>query len=85
MTEHDHSRSFVVGLALGAAVGIAMGFLYAPHSGKETRAMIREKAEMAKETAKEIIEEAEEKAKVIITEAREAATEIKEAVKKHKS
>jgi gas vesicle protein len=82
MTEHDNSRHFFIGLALGAAVGMAVAILYAPHSGKETRAILHEKAIKAKETAKEIIEEAEEKAKTIIAEARGRATEIKEAEKK---
>jgi gas vesicle protein len=82
MAEHDDSRYFAIGLALGAAVGMAVAFLYAPHSGKETRAILHDKAEKAKETAKEIIEEAEEKAKTIIAEAKEIATELKQSAKK---
>ena len=82
MTEHSDGRSFAIGLALGAVVGVAIALLYAPQTGQETRAMLREKAIQAKETAKEIIEEAEEKAKAIIAEARGKATEIKEAAKK---
>ena len=81
MTEHEHSNSFVIGLLLGAAVGIGVAFLYAPQPGKETRAMVRERAAKVKETAKDIIGEAEEKAKAIIAEAKEMATEIKEAAK----
>ena len=81
MTEHDSSRSFLIGLALGAAAGMAIGFLYAPQSGRETREMIREKAAEARERAKEIVEEAEEKAKGIIAQARGKAAEIKEEAK----
>ena len=57
MTEHSDGRSFAIGLALGAVVGVAVALLYAPQSGQETRTMLREKAIKAKETAKEIIEE----------------------------
>jgi gas vesicle protein len=76
MSEHDSGKSFAVGFLIGAAIGAAIGILYAPHSGKETRAMIREKAEHAKEKAEAIIEEAKEKAKVIVADAKEMAADI---------
>ncbi len=82
MSDHNTGNSFAIGFIVGAAIGLAVGILYAPHSGKETRAILREKAEIAKEKAEEIIEDAKEKAKVIVAEARDKATEIKEASKK---
>ena len=65
MSDRDTFSSIAIGFIVGAAVGLAIGVLYAPHSGKETRAIIREKAEIAKEKAEEIIEEAKEKAEVL--------------------
>jgi gas vesicle protein len=67
---------------MGAVIGAAVGILYAPHSGTETRAMLKEKAEHAKEKAEEVVTEAKEKAKVIVAEAKEKAAEIKEEAKK---
>ena len=53
MSERD-STSFLTGLILGAVVGLAIGFLYAPKSGKETRELLKERAVVAKERATEI-------------------------------
>lgn len=53
MSERD-TTSFLTGLILGAVVGLAIGFLYAPKSGKETRELLKEKAVVVKERATEI-------------------------------
>lgn len=50
---NNGASGFGIGLLVGAAVGLAVGFLYAPRPGKETRAVIREKAETLMEKAKE--------------------------------
>lgn len=50
MSNQD-GNSFLTGLILGAVVGLAIGFLYAPRSGKETRELLKEKAVVAKEKA----------------------------------
>ena len=71
MTEKDSGTSFLVGFLIGAAAGLAIGFLYAPKPGKETRAMLREKVDVATEKAKE----ATEKAKYAAAEAREKVEE----------
>ena len=51
----DTASSFAIGLIVGAAVGVAIGFLYAPQSGKETRRMVKDKAVAFKEKASEAI------------------------------
>ena len=43
-------------------MGTAIGFLYAPKPGKETRALLKEKAEKAREKAEEVAKEAKEAA-----------------------
>ncbi|HET6477665.1 MAG TPA: YtxH domain-containing protein [Dehalococcoidales bacterium] len=62
MAEKDTGASFAVGFLLGAIVGVAIGFLYAPQPGRETRAMLKEKAEIAAEKAKETAKNAREAA-----------------------
>ena len=51
----DTASSFAIGLIVGAAVGLAIGFLYAPQSGKETRRMVKDKVVALKEKASEAI------------------------------
>ena len=62
MSDRDSGPSFTIGFLIGAAVGVAIGFLYAPQPGKETREMLKEKAEKAAEKAKEAAEKAKEAA-----------------------
>ena len=58
MGEKDSGNSFLIGFILGAVAGVAVGFLYAPKPGKETRALLREKASEFKEKAGEVISRA---------------------------
>ena len=54
MSEKDTGSSFAIGFLIGAVVGVAVGFLYAPKAGKETRAMLKQKAGEVKEKASEV-------------------------------
>jgi gas vesicle protein len=62
MSDKDTGSSFAIGFIIGAIAGVAIGFLYAPKAGKETRALLREKAEEVKEKAEEVTEKAKEAA-----------------------
>jgi len=62
MSDRDTGSSFAIGFIIGAIAGVAIGFLYAPKAGKETRALLREKAEEVKEKAGEVAEKAKEAA-----------------------
>jgi len=62
MAEKESGTSFVVGFILGAVAGVAIGFLYAPKPGRETRELLKEKKERAAEKAKEAAEKAREAA-----------------------
>jgi len=64
MAEKD--RSFALGFLLGAVAGVAIGFLYAPKSGKETRELLKEKAGEIKEKAEEGFEKVKETASNIV-------------------
>jgi gas vesicle protein len=60
MSDRDSGSSFAIGFLIGAIAGVAIGFLYAPKSGKETRAMLKEKAVEIKEKAGEVTDKAKE-------------------------
>ena len=45
---------FAVGFTLGAAIGLAVAFLFAPHPGKKTRELVKDKAADIPETVKEL-------------------------------
>ncbi|MFC1942370.1 YtxH domain-containing protein [Chloroflexota bacterium] len=62
MSEKDTGSSFGVGFVIGAVVGVALGMLYAPKAGAETRALLKEKADEVKEKAGEVTEKAKEAA-----------------------
>jgi gas vesicle protein len=63
MTEKEGGSSFLVGFIIGAIAGVAIGFLYAPKAGKETRAILKEKAGQLKDKASEMISRAREAGK----------------------
>jgi len=77
MSDKDSGSSFAIGFLVGAIAGVAIGLLYAPKPGKETRAMLREKAGEIKEKAGEI----KEKAGEVTEKAKEAALEAGKRVK----
>lgn len=60
--ESQSDRWFGVGFIVGTVLGLAMGVLYAPRRGEETRIVLREKADVAKEKAEVVLEKAKEKA-----------------------
>jgi gas vesicle protein len=60
MAEKDGGSGFLVGLIIGAIAGLAVGFLYAPKAGKETRALLKEKAGQIKDRAGEVFSRVQE-------------------------
>ncbi|MDP2730085.1 MAG: YtxH domain-containing protein [Dehalococcoidales bacterium] len=80
MSENRNASGFGMGLLAGVAVGLAIGALYAPHSGKETRTLLKKRAQEAECKAEEILAGARQRAKKIVDNAREPrghATEFK--------
>jgi gas vesicle protein len=55
MAEKDSGNSFLIGFVLGAIAGVAVGFLYAPKSGKETRTLLKEKIGEVRGKASELM------------------------------
>jgi gas vesicle protein len=54
MAEKDSLNGFAIGFLLGAVAGVAIGFLYAPKPGRETRALLMEKAGEVRERAGDV-------------------------------
>jgi gas vesicle protein len=54
MSNSDSGARFGIGLILGLAVGVALGFLFAPRTGKETRGLIKNKTADVSETVKDL-------------------------------
>lgn len=70
----------------GAVTGFVLGILFAPASGKETRAKIKDQAvktsEMAKESYEKIAKEAEKGIKIVKEKTTEGIDAIKEFIEK---
>jgi len=54
MSDGKSGAGFGVGLIVGMAVGAIIGFLFAPRSGKETRDMMKDKANDMSATVKDL-------------------------------
>jgi gas vesicle protein len=76
MADSNGGRGFAIGLVVGAVLGLAIGFLFAPQSGAETRQLLKEKARVAREHTAEVAK----KVRGTATEAvRRAQAKIEEA------
>ena len=62
MNDRNGGSGFAVGLLVGAVLGLAIGFLFAPKSGEETRQLLKDKAELARERAGEAVQKVRETA-----------------------
>jgi gas vesicle protein len=78
------AKGLIIGLFAGGAIGAALALLYAPKSGRELRADIKDKADdliggaeeylhAAKERAGEIVSEAKKRSDQLITDAKKKA------------
>jgi gas vesicle protein len=60
--EHDTTSGFFTGFLMGVIVGAAIGFLYAPNPGKETREIVKDQAVKIKAKTAQLADEVKEKA-----------------------
>ncbi|HPE34704.1 MAG TPA: YtxH domain-containing protein [Bacteroidales bacterium] len=76
------TSSFLIGLISGAAIGAALGILYAPDKGEITRKKITKKAEDLKDEFYEKMDEMKEYFNESIDSVKEKVDDIKEKMNK---
>ena len=75
-SDRDEFGAFLVGFIVGGLTGAVVSLLFAPQSGEETRALIRDKSIELRDRAAETAEEALARAEAAAAEARVRAEEL---------
>jgi gas vesicle protein len=70
MADRNGGSAFGIGLLVGAAIGLAIGFLFAPRPGEETRQLLKEKAGAARDRATEAAKKVRQTAGEAVKKAR---------------
>ena len=82
MSDRDEFGAFLVGFVVGGLTGAVVALLFAPQSGEETRALIKDKSielrDKAQISAEEAYARAESAAKEARARAEQLAAEVKE-------
>jgi gas vesicle protein len=75
--QQNTGAAVAIGFVAGIVVGGVLGILFAPRSGKETRALLAEKAGEVKEKVVDLAYDIEDKASVVVDKFKETAAELK--------
>ncbi len=75
-SDRDEFGAFLVGFIVGGLTGAVVSLLFAPQSGEETRALIRDKSIELRDKASQTAEEALSRAEAAAAEARARADEL---------
>ena len=76
MSDRDEFGAFLVGFIVGGLTGAVVSLLFAPQSGEETRALIKDKSIELRDKAQVSAEEAIARAEAAAAEARARADEL---------
>ena len=76
MSDRDEFGAFLVGFIVGGLTGAVVSLLFAPQSGEETRALIKDKSIELRDKAQVTGEEALARAEALATDARQRAEEL---------
>jgi gas vesicle protein len=76
MSDRDEFGAFLVGFVVGGLTGAVVALLFAPQSGEETRALIKDKSIELRDYAAQTAEEALARAEQAAAEARARAEEL---------
>jgi len=76
MSDRDEFGAFLVGFVVGGLTGAVVALLFAPQSGEETRALIKDKSIELRDRASQTAEEAIARAEAAAAEARARAEEL---------
>jgi gas vesicle protein len=81
MSDRDDFSAFLIGFVLGGLTGAVVSLLFAPQSGVETRALIKDKAIELGDKASDTAEEAYARAEAAALEARDKADKLAKLAK----
>lgn len=81
MSDRDEFGAFLVGFIVGGLSGAVVALLFAPQSGEETRALIKDKSIELRDRAQQTAEEALARAEATAQEARARADELARQLK----
>ncbi len=76
MSDRDEFGAFLVGFIVGGLSGAVAALLFAPQSGEETRALIKDKSIELRDQASQSAEEVLARAEALAAEARQRAEEL---------
>lgn len=76
MSDRDEFGAFLVGFVVGGLTGAVVALLFAPQSGEETRALIKDKSIELRDQASQSAEEVLARAEAVAAEARQRAEEL---------
>ena len=76
MSDRDEFGAFLVGFVVGGLTGAVVALLFAPQSGEETRALIKDKSIELRDKAQMTAEEAYARAEQLAADARTRAEEL---------
>jgi gas vesicle protein len=76
MSDRDEFGAFLVGFVVGGLTGAVVALLFAPQSGDETRALIKDKSIELRDKAQVTGEEALARAEALAADARKRAEEL---------
>jgi gas vesicle protein len=76
MSDRDEFGAFLVGFVVGGLTGAVVALLFAPQSGDETRALIKDKSIELRDKAQVTAEEALARAESMAADARTRAEEL---------
>ena len=76
MSDRDEFGAFLVGFVVGGLTGAVVALLFAPQSGEETRALIKDKSIELRDYASQTAEDALARAEQAAAEARTRAEEL---------
>ncbi len=76
MSDRDEFGAFLVGFIVGGLTGAVVALLFAPQSGEETRALIKDKSIELRDRASQSAEEVLARAEAAAAEARARAEEL---------
>ena len=81
MSDHNEFGAFAIGLVIGGLAGVVAALLFAPQSGEQTRAQIKEKSIELRDKAQQTSQEAMARADELTRQLKEQGQSAMESVR----